>query len=132
MNVAAVLDEIMAAASAVVPVPRRWGERPPSPPMALVDWPTKVLYDAGGRGFDRYPDVALIVLIGRPADPAAHRSMLPYLDGTGPQSIKQAIEAYRFTTCVAVRVAEASPEVVTLSGTDLLAATFHLDIAGRR
>lgn len=133
MILADVLDELMAAAEgAGVAVPERWGDRPPRPPLALVELPDRIVFDTGGTGFDRYPSVALVVIVGDPAAPASYRALTGYLDGTGPQSIKQAVEAYAYTACGTVRVVDAVPDVVSLAGVDLLAAVFHIDVAGGR
>lgn len=133
MILADVLDELMAAAEgAGISVPERWGDRPPRPPLALVELPERVVFDVGGTGYDRYPSVSLVVIVGEPASPHSYRALTGYLDGQGPQSIKQAVEAYPFTACGSVRVVDAVPDVVSLAGVDLLAAVFHIDIAGRR
>jgi hypothetical protein len=133
MRVADVLAELLAAlATTGVRTPPRWGDRPAGGPMGLVDLPTKIIFDAGGRGFDRFPDVAVLVLGGSPTVPESFRALAPYADGTGASSVKAALEAYPFTACGAVRVADAVPEVVTLDGIDHLAWVFHVDVTGRR
>lgn len=133
MNVSDVLAELLTAVAGTgIRVPPRWGDRPAGGPMALVDLPTKVIFDAGGRGFDRFPDVAVIVLGGSPTVPGSFREIAGYADGTGAKSVKQVLEAYPYTTCGAVRVAEATPDVVTVDGLDHLAWIFHVDVTGRR
>ena len=133
MILADVLGELMAAAEgAGVAVPERWGDRPPRPPLAVVELPERVVFDVGGTGFDRYPSVSLVVIVGEPASPHSYRALTGYLDGTGPQSVKAAVEAYAYTACGTVRVIDAVPDVVTLAGVDFLAAVFHIDVTGRR
>lgn len=133
MILADVLDELMAAVeSAGISVPERWGDRPPRPPIALVQLPDRVVFDTGGTGFDRYPSLGLVVAVGEPGAPTSYRALTGYLDGSGPQSVKQAVESYEYAACGTVRVVDAVPDVVTLAGIDLLAAIFHIDVAGRR
>lgn len=130
MIIVDVLQELMAAAAtAGVSVPDRWGERPVQVPMALVELPDRIEYDAGGTGFTRYPDVALVVAGGEPTRPDAFRQIAGYAD-TGPGSLKDVIESYPYTSCDAVRVAWAEPQVVTLAGTDRIAMILHVDVSG--
>lgn len=125
-----ILSELSTAASAVdgVTVPARWGERPPRPPMALIEMPDEVVYDAGGTGFVRLPDVPLVIVCGGPTDPAAFRTAARYADTEGPASVKWMMEGYPYTACSTVRVATASPDVVDLAGTTFLAMIFHIDV----
>jgi hypothetical protein len=133
MIIADVLGELMAAVHQTgVHVPNQWGQRPNQPPMALVELPARVDFDAGGRGLDRIPDVNLVVLVGAPDNPDAFRAAAPYLDGTGPRSVKQAMESYRYTSCSTVRVAWAEPTVATLQADKHLALIFHIDVTGSR
>ncbi len=128
-----VLAELLAAAATTgVVTPPRVGDRPAGAPMAIVELPDSILYDTGGRGLDRYPDVRLVVMAGTPGRPESVRALCPYADGTGPQSIKAALESFPYTACSAVRVAKAEPAAVAYSGVDQLAMIFHCDVAGGR
>jgi len=125
-----VLTELMTAAAATgATAPQQWGDRPPHPPMVLVELPEQVVYDSGGH-FTRYPDVPLAVLVGPTASGDSFRKAAAYLDDTGPRSIKQAVESFDFTACATVRVATASVEAFTLQGHDFLGALFHIDVTG--
>lgn len=133
MIVADVLTELMTAVTATgVHVPNRWGERPNQPPMALVELPGRVDFDTGGRGFDRIPDVNLIVLVGDPTRDDSFRKAAPYMDGVGDRSVKQAVESHRYTSCSTVRVAWCEPTVARLQDTPHLALIFHIDVTGSR
>lgn len=133
MNLADVLTEIIAAvATTGLRVPERLGDRPASgSPSALVELPTEIGYDTGGPGFDRYPDVQVIVMGGVPTRPDSLRALAPYADGAGPLSVKQAVQTYPYASCGRVRVARTTPEVVTIHGVDQLAFVFHCDVTGR-
>jgi|KBSMisStandDraft_5_1062788.scaffolds.fasta_scaffold1412009_2 hypothetical protein len=127
-----VLDEITAAlAGTGVSVPNAFGEIPVQPPVALLHLPP-VVFDTGGRGFDRLPDVAIAVLIGDPTDPATYRTAATYADGVGPTSVKQAVQAYPYAACSTVRIVKADPVVATLQGVSLLGWMFHADVTGTR
>lgn len=133
MNVEAVAGELRAALATIpgLKLPA-WGVQRISPPAAIVALPTRIEYDYSGygRGADRYPDAAVIVLVGRPTTPAAQLQIAAYADGSGPQSIKAAIENHTYTQLDAVRVAWAEFDDAKYAGTDYLAAIFHLDIVG--
>lgn len=132
MRLLDVVQELMhAAAAAGVSTPDRWGERPVQVPMALVELPDRIDYDPGGTGVTRYPDVSLVIAGGDPTRPDAFRQVAAYADD-GPDSLKTIIEEYPFTTCTAVRVAWAEPQVITLAGTDRIAMVLHVDISGPR
>ena len=133
MILTAVLAELLAAAAATgVRTPPRLGDRPAGAPMAVVELPGRIDFDTGGRGFMRYPDVRLVVMCGPPTAPASWRALAPFADGSGPQSVKTAIEAYAYTACSTVRVSSAEPDVVAFDGVDQLALVFHIDVTGAR
>lgn len=133
MRLLAVLSELMQAAGTVdgITVPPRWGDRPPRPPTALVELPEEIQYDAGGRGYDRLPDVPLVVLCGDPTQPAAFRTAAAYAD-TGPGSVKTVMESYDYVEPITVRVASCTPDVADLAGTSFYVVIFHLDVAVSR
>jgi hypothetical protein len=127
-----VLSELLAAAATTgVRIPPQLGDKPAGSPMAIVELPDTILFDKGGR-FDRYPDVRLVLMCGPPTAPTSWRALTPYADGTGPKSMKAALEAHPYTACSTVRVASAEPDVVSYSGVDQLAIVFHIDVTGGR
>jgi len=131
--VADVLTELLQAVKATgLQVPNRWGERPNQPPMALVEMPARVDFDVGGRGLDRIPDINLVVLVGDPTRDDSFRQAAPYMDGAGPRSLKQALEAHRYVSCSTVRLAWLEPTVASLQDTKHLAIIAHIDVTGSR
>lgn len=127
-----VLDEITAAVAGTgVSVPNAFGEIPVQPPVALLHLPG-IVFDTGGRGFDRMPDVLISLLVGEPNDPGTYRQAAPYADGVGPASVKQQVETYRYQSCSAVRIVKVEPVVATLQGVPLLGWMFHADVTGGR
>jgi hypothetical protein len=110
-----------------------WGvQRLTDLPAALITLPERVEYDGTyQRGTDLIPDWTVVVLMARPADPEARRLIAGYAAGSGPKSVKQAIEAHTYTACGEPRVTSAEFDVLTYAGNDYLAAIFHLDISGQ-
>ncbi|MEU5721574.1 hypothetical protein ABZ783_07105 [Micromonospora sp. NPDC047738] len=133
MNLEDVADEISTALKTIdgLRVPP-WGVEKISPPAALILLPERIEYDGTyQRGTDKYPDVEVVVLVANPAQPAARRAVAKYADGSGPQSVKAAIEAHEYTSCDVVHVAWAEFADAKYAGTDYLAAIFHLVISGK-
>lgn len=109
-----------------------WGVESISPPAAVIALPERIDYDATyGRGSDRFPDLAVIVLVGQPEQRASRKAIAAYTDGSGAKSVKAKLEAYTYTSCDSVRVAWAEFDTARYAGTDYLAAIFHLDITGK-
>ena len=132
MNLEAVANELRTALGAIAGLRRPpWGVEKISPPAAIITLPDRVDYDdTYQRGRDVIPDLWVLVLVANPTQPAARRAVARYADGSGPKSVKQAIESGTYTALTAVRVAWAEFDVVKYSGTDYLAAIFHLEISG--
>lgn len=132
MNLDDVADELGAAlATTGLNVPE-WGVQRVSPPFALIPLPEEITYDMTyGRGGDRIEDWPVLVLLAHPTKPETRRAIAEYADGSGPKSVKAAVEAHTYTACDTVRVGRAEFDVVSYAGTDYLAAMFHLDISGK-
>lgn len=109
-----------------------WGVQRVSPPFALIPMPDAITYDMTyGRGGDRIEDWPLLVLIDRPARPESRRAIAAYAAGSGPKSVKAAIEDHTYTACDTVRVTSCEFDVVSYADVSYLAAMFHLDISGK-
>ncbi|HEV8568981.1 MAG TPA: hypothetical protein VGQ92_18185 [Actinoplanes sp.] len=133
MNLEAVAGEIGTALQTItgLRVPP-WGVKQITPPAAVIALPERIDYDSTfARGSDRFPDLAVIVLVGKPEERASRKALAAYADGSGAQSVKAAVEAYTYTSCSSVRVAWAEPDSAKFAGIDYLAMIFHLDVTGR-
>ncbi|HEY9415377.1 MAG TPA: hypothetical protein VIQ30_11505 [Pseudonocardia sp.] len=109
-----------------------WGVEKITPPAAIIALPERIDYDSTyGRGKDHYPDLPVIVLVGKPNERAARKQIAAYAAGSGVKSVKQAIEAGTYTALDTVRVAWSEFDNARYAGTDYLACIFHLDIVGR-
>ena len=133
MNLEAVAAELSTALASISGLRRpAWGVERITPPAVVIPLPERIDYDATyGRGSDQYPDLPVIVLVANPTQPAARKAIAAYADGSGPKSVKAAIEAHTYTACDSVRVAWAEFDSAKYAGTDYLAAIFHLDITGK-
>ena len=133
MNLDAVAGELAAALKTItgLRVPA-WGVETIQPPAAVIALPERINYDATyGRGSDRIPDLAVVVLVGKPDQRTARKTIAAYADGSGTKSVKAKLEAYTYTTCDSVTVVWAEFDTARYAGTDYLAAIFHLDITGK-
>ena len=134
MDLVAVSEEVRTALAGITGLRRpAWGVEKISPPAAIVALPGRVEYDETyGRGKDRYPDLTVVVLAGRPDARTSRAVIAAYANGSGPKSVKATLEAYAWTTCdlVVVKTCEFDA-TATYSGVNYLAAIFTLDIIGK-
>jgi hypothetical protein len=102
-----------------------------SPPAAIVSLPEIVEYDVvAARGADRVV-VPVTVLVGKVSDRAARDKLAGYLSGTGPSSVKEAIEGAGSDlggAAQTVRVQTATVNVVTVGDVDYLGASFQVEV----
>lgn len=100
-------------------------------PAAVVE-PLEINYDrAMGNGADYYRAFILII-VGRMSDRSSQDRLDAYLPPTGASSIKAAIEADRTLggACSTLTVTGALPREVVVSGVDMIAYRFEVDIYG--
>ena len=112
-----------------------WGITAIQAPAGIVALPDRLLFDQtyhGGaaRGTDTFKDVPIVVLVGAPTERSSILAVAKYVAGSGPQSVKAALEGYAYTACDFVHVEFAEFDVPKYAGIDYLAATFHTDIVG--
>ncbi len=101
-----------------------------TPPAAVLSYPEVTYDETMRRGMDRY-SMPLFILVGKVSDRAARKTIAPYLDGSGPKSVKTVLESATHTAFHSVRVQRAEPDVVRIANVDYLAYQFTLDIAGQ-
>lgn len=134
MNLSAVAAEVAAVLDSIPGL--RAHEYPPgsaSPPCAIVLNPTPgdIRYDGTmGRGMDRMT-LPVVLLAGRASERATNRAVRPFLDGSGAQSVKAALEGADYTSLHAITVTIGGVDGVSWYGVDHLAALFELDIVGQ-
>jgi hypothetical protein len=102
-----------------------------APPAAVVE-PVEVMFDeAMRRGLDVYKCYALVI-VGRMSERSASDRLDAYLASSGAGSVKAAIEADRTLggACSTLNVIDANPRTVTISGVEMFAYRFGVDIYG--
>lgn len=101
------------------------------PPAAVVLYPETVTFDETyGRGMDRLT-LPVLVVVGTPTDRSSRDRLAQYCDGSGPASVKAAVEAGDGAAFDTVRVTGIEFPTATIAGTEYIAAMFDLDIAGQ-
>jgi hypothetical protein len=131
VNIADVMDELGTALGTIpeLRVFPYWADRV-TPPAAVVAWPDPLTFDATmGRGLDRMT-IPVIVMVGAFNSRTTRDAMAKYLAGSGDMSVKQAIERHHTNAYDSVRVRTAEVNSYTVGGTELLAATFDVDLIG--
>lgn len=131
MDLAAVMDQVGDQLAAITGLRvYRYPSDSPQVPAAVVTYPAAYMYDETfGRGSDRIT-LPVIVLVGRVSDRASRNRIGAYVDGSGPKSVKQVVEAGTYTAFDSVRVTGVEFDIVSVAAVEHLAATFSLDIAG--
>lgn len=102
-----------------------------APPAAVVE-PVEITWDrAMQRGLDHYK-AWILVIVGRVDERAASLRLDNYLAGDGATSIKTALETDRTLggACSTLEVTDALPRSVVVSGVEMLAYRFGVDIYG--
>lgn len=135
MNLIDVMDEIaekLRSAPSLAGRTYAYPESKITPPAAIVTYPTDGTFDATyGRGVDTMTGV-VVVMVGRPNERTARDRLAGYINGSGPESVKQLLDGEEddYASCDGVRVADWETGEYTMSGVDYLAVIFRLDIAG--
>lgn len=103
-----------------------------SPPAAIVSLPETVAYDTVmARGADMW-NMSVVVFVAKATDRAWRTKMATYLDGTGANSVKTAIEGDVTLGGAAdtTRVISATPGIFTIGGVECWGATFDVEVIG--
>lgn len=132
MNLADVMDELAAELGTIAGLRvYAYPADSPQPPAAIVTFPESYVFDETfGRGMDRLT-IPVTVVVGRSSDRASRDQLAPYVDGSGPQSIKAVLEAGSYTAMDTVHVTRAEFDIVAIAAVEYLAATLAVDIAGQ-
>jgi hypothetical protein len=135
VNLGDVMDEVATRLATIPSLAGRtyaWPASSITPPAAFVAYPGPGTYDLSyQRGADRCEGSCLVVL-GRPTDRSTRDLLTGYANGSGAESVKAAVDGDgTYASCDSVTVTAWDVDVVSLAGTDYLAAMFTLDIVGR-
>lgn len=133
MKLGDVMDEIAVRLRQAPSLAGRTFAYPPAtvtPPAAIVSYPSAYTFDATyGRGSDEMTGT-VVVVVGNPTARPSRDALTKYLDGSGPESVKELVDGDDYVACDGVRVTGADFDVYSIGGTDYLTAVFQLDIAG--
>lgn len=131
MNLAEVMDDLGAALETIdgLRVFPYWAARI-TPPAAVVGWPDPLTYDTTQvRGSDRV-ELPIHVLVGQVDQRSARDVLAAYAAGSGPRSVKAAIEGHQAQAYDTVRVMRCEFSSIPVAAVEYLAATFIIDITG--
>lgn len=134
MNVSDVATEVANRLDSIEGL-RCFAYQPPSitPPAGIVlnPSPGDIRYDQTyGRGMDRLT-LPVLIVAGRASERSAQRAIRAYLNGSGPRSVKAALETGEYTSLHTICVTTSGVDGVAFAGTEYLAALFDLDITGQ-
>ncbi|MCE7008732.1 hypothetical protein LWC34_38865 [Kibdelosporangium philippinense] len=130
INLADVMEALADRARTLIPRSFAYPPDKISPPTFLLDLPEAVDYDGTyGRGMDSLRLTAL-VLVGRAENRASVRNLLPYVDGSGRQSVKALLESGMYSAMDTVHVSQAELAVYKFAAIDYLGAEFTINITG--
>lgn len=131
MHVLRVMDDVAEALRAIEGL-RVFAYEAPRivPPTAEVEWPEEVTYDQTmRRGSDRLT-VQVRVMVGQADARSARDELAAYADGSGPRSVKAAVERREAQAYDSARVTKCEFGLTTVAAVEYLSALFTLDISG--
>lgn len=101
-----------------------------SPPAAVVE-PLEVDYTQAMRGLQMFR-AFILVIVGRMADRSSQDRLDAYVAPSGGSSVKAALEADRTLggACQTLDVTTARPREVVVSGVNMIAYRFEVEIYG--
>lgn len=108
-----------------------WDQAKVSPPAAIVDLPPSGTFDETyGRGMDLI-SYTFMVVVGKPSDQASADRLSAYLSGTGPESVKRAVDGFDYQSGAEVTVQSWETVVATLADVSYLAVQFTAEAGGK-
>jgi len=130
MDLNDVVDELVTQLRTIDPL--RVHSEPPgtvNPPAAVISWPDVQFDGTYGRGMDTLT-LPLVLVVGKTSERISRKTVNAYVNGSGPKSVKDVLEAGTYTAFDFVRVTSVNFAVDTLGGVEFLAAVFSLEITG--
>lgn len=131
MQVKAVMQELAEKAAVISGLTRYpFPTDKPAVPGLIVGYPETVTFDATyGRGEDNLL-IPVVVVVGKVSARLSAQRLADYCSGSGPLSVKQALETGPYVAMYTVRVTGAEFDVVTFNSIDYAAAIFDVEISG--
>lgn len=135
MDLAAVMDEIATSVATVDGLEGRTFAYPPPSVTGfagIVSYPDRIDYDLTyGRGGDTIVDLPILVVVGKATDRTARDRVAQYAAGSGPMSVKTAVETGPHTSFDDIQVTSCEFDVVTIAAVDYISAMFRMNIVGQ-
>ncbi|MBN1174528.1 MAG: hypothetical protein JXA67_20335 [Micromonosporaceae bacterium] len=132
MNLSDVMNEVAQRMDAITGL--RVTPYPPATilaPAGFVSYPERVEFDETyGRGQDMIQQLPVVLVVGRATERSARDTASEWASGSGPKSVKAALDGDDFQSCDDVTVTACDFDVINIGGVEYLAAVFVLDIAG--
>jgi hypothetical protein len=132
MRLDAVMDEVAAAMEQITGL--RVIPYPPekiTPPAGYVSYPESVDFDEEyGRGGDQFTGLPIVLLSSKVTTRTARDTVAAWASGDGPQSIKRALEAWRWKTCDDVTVNSCTFDTEVIGAVTYLAVMFKATVVG--
>lgn len=132
MKLGDVMDEIADAVRSVPSLQGRsyaYPQQAIQPPAAIIPFPSATFDMTYQRGSDQV-EISVVVLVPGFDMRAARDSLLAYMDGSGDESIKAAVEGHTYTALDSLRVETVEIREYFVSDSAYLAAVFTIDVIG--
>ena len=100
------------------------------PPMFIVAMPAITFDLTYGRGRDRWA-LPVLLAVGKVSDRGSRDALAPFIAGSGPKSVKQALETGAPASFQTLQLQRIEFDVNTWGTVEYLVAAFTLDITGR-
>lgn len=102
-----------------------------SPPAGYVSYPQSIDFDETfGRGEDRFTDLPIVLLTSNVTTRAARDTASAWSSGSGPKSVKRAMEARTWATCDGLTVTSVEFDIERFAGGAYLAVHFKATVVG--
>jgi hypothetical protein len=133
MRIADIMDDIAARLRSIAAF-REVAEYPKgsvTPPAAVVTYPEDYTpHAAYARGADKLT-IPVFVAVGKATERASRDLLSDFCDGSGASSVIAVLESGTYTAFDSLTVSNVDFDVVSIGGTDYIAAVFDCDIVGR-
>jgi hypothetical protein len=100
-------------------------------PSAVVSYPKDLKYQVTyGRGVNSFV-LPVVLALGKPNDRQTREVASKFLSGGGAGAVAALVDAWDWQSCSEVTATEGDTDVVSVGGTEYLAALFMLEVVGQ-
>lgn len=132
MNIGDIMDEIGTAVNTIADIRvLPYSAITVTPPAAIIGWPSPYSFDTTmARGMDSM-DFPVNIVVGKVDARSSRDRMSKYVEGSGADSVKAAIESHTYTACDSVRVTKVEFSAVKIADVEYLSGLFTVNVIGR-